>query len=133
MCMCTHIVQKLRINYNIFRYIISMYPPKKCQFIWPITTAIEEKMLYKLYMNHAHSVYSVHTAQNFQNRNYLIDCRSSDNWLSKIARSVYFHQFCVRPPDVCSISVPCTHTHYTSRSLRKHMAHTHMPAFKYTN
>lgn len=47
-------------------------------------------------MNHVHfeQTARVHTVQNFKNRNYLIDCCSSDNWLSKIVCSIYFHQFC---------------------------------------
>lgn len=56
------------------------------------------------------------TAQNFQNRNYLIDCCSSDNWLSKIALAPYIstsfvsdHPMCV--PFLCRV---LTHTHTRS-------------------
>lgn len=84
-----------------------------------------EKIKWIIY---AHSVQCTeYTVQNLRNRNYLIDCYrccSSDNWLSKIARSVFpqfrsttrcvFH-FCV----VYSFKRTLT----LARSHREHMVH----------
>lgn len=72
-------------------------------------------------MNHVHSEQCTrYTVQNFRNRNYLIDCYSccsSDNWLSKIARSV-FSQFCSTTrcvfPFLCRVHYTHTHTLHLS-------------------